>query len=143
MNEPSAKPVELLTAKERLALAREEKAKREAERVALADARELEILELEAKLEGELGPRGEAFEIVETVEGPIAIKLGEAVLYQRFQASKFTEADTNDFVFSCVVHPSQAKYQEIVGKRPGIAGRCALALGSLFGVRREADAKKF
>jgi hypothetical protein len=36
--------------------------------------------------------RGVFFEIVETVEGPIAVKLGEGVLHTRFQASKVDDA---------------------------------------------------
>lgn len=129
--------------KERLAAAREAKEKKDAARAEAAAARELEALDLESKLEGELGPRGEHFEIVETVEGPIAVKLGEGILHTRFQASKVTDTDIHDYVFPCVVHPSKEKYLEIVGRRPGIALRCANALATLYGAKAQAEAGKY
>lgn len=126
--------------KDRLKAAREEKAKREATAHSAAEARELATLELESKLSAELGERGVHFEIVETVEGPVAVKLGEAVLHQRFQNSKVTETDIHDYVFPCVVYPTQPAYLELVGRRPVIAVRCANALAGLFGAKA-ADAE--
>jgi len=129
--------------KERLAAARkarEDRAKAEAD---AAVARELEVLELEDKLVKELGPRGVEFEIVETVEGPIAVKRGEAVLHQRFQTSKVDEAAIDEYVRPCVVSPAKEKYLEIVNRRPGIAVRCASALASLYGVKSERDTGKY
>lgn len=129
--------------KDRLVAAREAKAKREADAKAVAETRELTVLDLEARLEKELGPRGEQFEIVDTVEGPIAVKLGEAILYTRFSGSKVTESDVHDFVFPCLVHPDPAKYLELVGRRPHLAVRCASALAALFGAKSDADTSKF
>lgn len=120
--------------------AREDREKAEAEK---AEARELEVLELEERLEKELGPRGVDFEIVETIEGPIAVKRGEAILHQRFQSSKVDEASIDAYVRPCVVHPAKEKYLEIVGRRPGVAVRCASALATLFGVKADRDTGKY
>ncbi len=133
-----------MSVKERLDAARAAKEKKEAAAREASDARELEVLELEAKLEADLGPRGAYFEIVETLEGPVAVKLGEAVLHTRFQGAKdITDTVLHDYVFPNVVHPAKEKYLEIVGRRPAIALRCASALATLFGLKANADAGKF
>jgi hypothetical protein len=129
--------------KAKLAEARKAKEERQKAREGDAEARELAILELEEKLEAEHGARGVMFEIVDTVEGPIAVKLGEAVLHTRFQQSKMTDAELDEYVRPCVVHPSKEKYLEIVGRRPAIALRCASALATLFGVKADVDSGKF
>ena len=130
--------------KEKLAAARAAKEAKEASAREAAEARELESLELEAKLEKELGPRGVSFEMIDTVEGPVAVKLGEAVLHTRFQSSKdINDAAIHDYVFPNVAHPSKEKYLEIVARRPGIALRCAGALATLYGVKASNDAGKF
>jgi hypothetical protein len=128
---------------DRLAAARVAKEAKDVAAREAAAARELEVLELETRLEKELGPRGAYFEIVETLEGPIAVKLGEAVLHTRFQASKIQDADVHEYVFPSVVHPTKEKYLEIVGRRPGVALRCANALATLYGAKANADAGKF
>lgn len=121
--------------------------KRAAERAKAREGEErkrrIEVLKLEAKFEEELGPRGSMFEIVETVEGPIVVRLGEGVLFQRFTASKVTPADVHNFVYPCVEHPTKERYVEIVANRPEVAGRCAHALMSLFGAKNKDDAGKF
>lgn len=128
----------------RLAAARAAKEAKEKAAAEAAEARELEVLTLEAELEGKHGARGVGFEIVETVEGPVAVKLGEAVLHTRFQSAKdITESAIHEYVFPCVVHPTQAKYLEIVGRRPGIGLRCASALASLFGAKAASDSGKY
>ncbi|MBX3218919.1 MAG: hypothetical protein KF795_00285 [Labilithrix sp.] len=128
---------------DRLAAARAAKEAKEIAAREAAAARELEVLELDGRLEQELGPRGAYFEIVETLEGPIAVKLGEAVLHTRFQASKIQDADVHEYVFPNVVHPSKEKYLEIVGRRPGVALRCANALATLYGAKANGEAGKF
>lgn len=129
--------------KAKLVAARAAKEAKEAARAEAAAERELEVLELEEDLEKKHGPRGSYFEIVETAEGPIAVKLGEGVLHTRFAESKVTPTDIHDYVFPCVVHPSREKYLEIVGRRPAVALRCANALASLYGAKASADAGKY
>lgn len=127
----------------KLAEARAAKEKREAARASKAEEAALATLELEAALEKEHGPRGHYFELVETVEGPIAVKLGEAVLHTRFIASKAADTDVHEYVFPCVVHPSKDEYLAIVARRPGIQNRVAHALMTLFGAKATDDAGKF
>ncbi len=129
--------------KEKLVAARAAKDAREKSKAEAAQARELESLELEEKYDKELGPRGAFFEIVDTIEGPIVLKLGEAVLHTRFSESKVTAADIHEYVYPCVVHPTKEKYLEIVGRRPALALRCANALATLYGAKANADAGKF
>jgi hypothetical protein len=131
--------------KEKLAAARKAKEERDAARAAKREEAELAVLELEAKYEKELGPRGVDFEIVDTVEGPIVVKLGEAVLHTRFQSKgdKYTDADVFDYVDPCVVHPSKEKFREMIGRKPVFAVRCASALATLFGAKSDEDNSKF
>lgn len=128
---------------DRLAVARAAKEAKETAAREAAAARELEVLELEERLDTEFGLRGVFYEIVETLEGAIAVKLGEAVLHTRFQASKIQDADVHEYVFPNVVHPAKEKYLEIVARRPGVALRCANALATLYGAKANADAGKF
>jgi hypothetical protein len=134
--------------KARLAAARAAKEAKDAARAAAAEARELEELELEAKLEGELGgPRGSAFEIVRTLDGLVAVKLGSAIVHTKFQAAAekggITERALHDYVFPNVAHPSPDAYLAMVGKRPGTAVRCADALATLYGAKAGADDAKY
>jgi hypothetical protein len=129
--------------KAKLAEARAAKAARDAAKAEKDAQSELEVLELEAKLEGTAGSRGVMFEIVETAEGPIGLVLGPAVLHTRFMASKLTPEDVHEYVFPCVVHPAKEKYLEIAARRPGIGLRCANALAVLYGAKAEATAGKF
>lgn len=135
--------------KARLAAARAAKEAKDAARAAAAEVRELELLELEAKLEDELGgARGEAFEIVSTLEGLVAVKLGAAVLHTRFEAAVAKEETVSDrtihdYVFPCLAHPAPDAYLAMVAKRPAIASRCANALATLYGAKSGADRAKF
>ena len=128
---------------EKLAELRAAKVEREKMRAEAEASREAEILELESRFEGELGERGAAFEFVTSADGVIALKLPEAVLTTRFLESKVTAADVHDFVLPCVVHPSKDEYRAIVSKRPLVANRCATALLSLAGAKKESDAGKY
>ena len=135
-----------LSLNERLAAARAEKAKREEARQAERNAAELAKLELEEKLEKELGgPLGRAFAIVdvsELGEGHVAVKLGLDVLWNTFKASKMSVADVDAFVAPCVAHPSVDEYRAIIRRRPYIADRCAAALAKLYGADADEKAGK-
>jgi hypothetical protein len=131
---------------ERLAAKRAEAAKREVARQADRDAAELAKLDLEERFEKDLnGRRGQAFEIVdvsELGEGHIVVKLGEDVLFNAFKASKMSVVDLDAFVTPSLVYPSVDDYRKAVKRRPFIADRCANALGTLYGLKAEADAGK-
>jgi hypothetical protein len=121
-------------AKLRLEELRANKATRDAKASEEADARELAILELEEKYTSELGKRGRYFEIVETPEGPIVVKLGEGVLFKRLRDKKGepTSDDIQQFVAPCVVHPDKTTFSKMVEGRFGILTRCSDALLCLY-----------
>jgi hypothetical protein len=100
--------------------------------------RKVVLDELEVKLAKEIGRRGEAFELVDGgPEGPIALKLGEAVLYKKYKAAVAREKDTDEdlmaFVAPCVVVPEAARFHEIVFARKHLLTKCGDALLKLYG----------
>lgn len=114
-----------------------------------AERRELVLLELEIRLSGELGPRGDAFEIIDGgAEGPIAVKLGDLVVFKRFQASilgdkQLTPEIAFDYVAPCLAFPSKDVFAGIFMRRPGLATRCATALQHLFNGQENSERSKF
>ncbi len=142
MNEPTGAANGQLTT---LAKLREAKAAREDARAKEAEARELLSLQLEERYEAELGPRGSMFEIVATLEGPIVVRLGEAVLFKKFKAAyagdkEPTLEDQHSYVYPCVVYPDKAKFLEIIERRPALLGVCANAAATLH-LAKEVDAR--
>lgn len=101
--------------------------------------RQAVLAELEVKLTATLGRRGEAFEIVDGgPEGPIAMKLGESVLYKTYRtkvrADSLTEDDVLAFVTPSVIVPEQAaQFHEIVGRRRHLLAKCQAAMLVLYG----------
>lgn len=137
MSEPSSS--------DRLEELMKQKAEREKTRAAAKAARAVEELELEARFDSELGPRGSQFEIVDSGdlgEGFLVVKLGEEVLWKRFIASKMTSDDANNLVRPCVAYPAKEKYDEITARRSALVTRCANALATLYGVQTEVSAGK-
>lgn len=131
---------------ERLAQLREAKAKREIARQKALRDNELQLLELEAKYESELGPRGEEFEIVDASDigaGIVVVKLGESVLWTRYTAGKMSEADTLDFVTPQIVFPERERFLALANRRGHLATRCANAIASLHGMKVQAETGKF
>jgi hypothetical protein len=131
-------------ANDKLAALRAAKAELDQKRQAEADDREVALLELELKLEADIGPRGHDWEIVEDDghgEGPIAVQLGASVLQKRFEAELSsgklkTSEDFESYVLPCIVFPEKDKVQAIFDKRPFLITRCANALAILYGVAR-------
>ncbi len=128
--------------KARLAAALKAKEERDADAEEKALERQVEWLELEGKLVKELGPVGHSFDMLNTSVGPIAFRLGEAVLHKQFRNSKQTEVDIHNFVTPCIVHPARDRFLEIVGERPGVAVIIANKLADLYAGKAEDDAGK-
>lgn len=120
------------------------KAEREAKRADEKQAREIEVLRLEEKLEHELGgPRGSAFQILDIAGEPlVAVKPNGAVLYKRLQESKVTQEDIHMFVVACLVCPDKQVFAGVVERRAGVLGRCLSALVALYRGEAEEEAKK-
>lgn len=135
--QPVAESPEALVAK-RLAEKLAAKEKREQKREQEVNLRKLETLELEERFESELGgPIKKYFDILETSEGPVVLKLGEAVLFKTFKGKLASKSDASledmhAFVFPCVVHPSKDRFLEITGRFPGFLVLCMSALLALY-----------
>ena len=89
------------------------------DREQLAELEELEnekmLRELVADLETKHGPRGKLWEIVDTTEGPIAVRCGEQVCYAKFLDASNSDgglqiADMQDFILPNLIHPTREKY---------------------------------
>lgn len=134
---------------QRLAELMDRKDKRDKARDQQAAAFKLKELELEDQYEGELGPRGEAFEIINLAhDGPVVVRRGEAVLFKRFQASMPGDKDPTPeaiyaFVKPCLVYPEVSVFNEIISKRPQYATRVCNALCVLMGAKEGADRGKY
>lgn len=109
----------------------------------VAALRELALLEAEIKYSGELGKKGEAWDLVDGgAEGPIVVKKGEAVLYKAWRS----EIDKNKaktggdgitleachrFAAPQVVFPDSKAFAALVENRQGLLYSCANALEML------------
>lgn len=124
------------------------KAEREAARALEREAHELELLELEDRLESELGPIGRAFDLVDLSdlgEGMIAVSCkvpGIQARHKAFASSKITDVDVDAFITPCIVHPSIEEFRAILARRPIAGGRVATTLLNLLGSKKTEDAKK-
>jgi hypothetical protein len=131
---------------ERLKLARERKATRDAKLEDEKRLAELERLELEEKWEAETGGlHGRAFTIVDVSnlgEGFIVLRLGEDVLWQTFIKSKMTIMDQDAFVTACLLSPTKEAYRLIVKRRVLVADQCCQALARLYGHKQKEDEGK-
>jgi hypothetical protein len=123
---------------------RARKAEKQAARAAAQEARELETLQLEEKLEAELGgPRGLAFQIVDAEGEPlIVVKPGAAVLIKRLRESKGTFDDVQGFVTPCVHSPDKATFAAIIERKALVLIRCSDALVALYRGEAESESKK-
>jgi hypothetical protein len=130
----AANPADLAT---RLAEKTRAKEARDEQRIQEAKARQLEALELEERFESELGQIKKFFDIVPTIEGPVVLKLGEAVLFKTWK-SKFKDnvepslEEMHNFVYPCVVHPSKDEFLVRTGRFPALLVACAGALTALY-----------
>src|SRR5579884_4076233 len=99
------------------------------DRAELAELEELEAekktRELVAQLEAKHGKRGVHFEVIETTAGPVAVKLGDAIVYRKFldalnSDSGLDFADMQDFILPNLAHPSRDEYINMCTKHAGI-----------------------
>jgi hypothetical protein len=137
------------TMAERLAEARAAKAEREAVAQAASEARELLVLDLDAKLSAELGAAGAAFEVLEfrQIDKVVALKRAASVVVKRFDAaakkkSGQDDADALEYVLPSVVHPTKEVFRSWMGDHPAIVWECAAALRRMEGLRAAEVASK-
>jgi len=135
--------------KTRLAELRSKKAEREKARAAKAEGDELVELELEEKYSKECGgDRGVVFEILDTPDGHIVVKLGEWIDYKKFTTGKQVNGtplpeDIITFALANLVYPTREKFLAINNKFGGVAPRCANALVTMHQGRRKDEEGKY
>lgn len=108
---------------------------RAAKRASEAEAREVQALTLEEKYEQELGPLGVAFAIVRTLQGPVVVKRGPAVLFKRLRDAPKGAPSLDDieaFVKANVVYPEPAAFNALVEAHAGILVACSDELIALY-----------
>ncbi len=140
VKEPDKSPLEV---------AREKKAAREDAKRRAAEAHELEFLDLEEKYEADLGPRGQAFEMVDSQFGIVVVRPVAAIVTKRFneRVAKLGDRpiplqDALEYVGPALLHPSREDFVELCKRAEGLAYRCCLALQDLAGARQSDDLSK-
>lgn len=144
-----------------MALNEEQKAKLEslraqreqwkAEDAGRAEVQELDDLEHEAKLrtvvadlEAKLGKRGVFFEVIDTLSGPVAVKLGDAITYAKFVDALNDHgahlADIQEFILPNLAYPSREDY--LKAAHAGIPYAVWPVLAALFRGERDRAAGK-
>jgi hypothetical protein len=137
-------PTPSLSVEEKIAALRAKKADRETARAAEAKARELEALELEERFESELGPRGVAFELVETEVGNFVVARPDYLVAKSFlDKDERSSEDTSAFVAPCIRFPAQADYRVVTQSHGGIVHRCCLAALAMYEAKRATVSGKY
>lgn len=126
-------------------------AKRDAERAAVAEAREIKRLEIELenneailKAERELGEQGIECAVLFAPDGrAVILKKAPYALYRKFQDTPNTKAsDIEQFVQSCRFYPDAEEFGDIQEAFPGLLIPCMTAIAHMAGGAAEAVAKK-
>lgn len=133
--------------RERIEVARRERARIQAEREAAVAARDLqEKLEAEeralknesaiADAEAAHGPVGKRIAVVETQAGAVILKRPHSALFRRFMDAGETTTDELDkLIGPCLVYPDRSTYDRWAEDEPAITMRAANAICTLAGVR--------
>lgn len=138
-------PSEVEKLQQKLAEARKRKEARETAQQLKDDAKELLILDLEEKFSAEYGERGKDFEIIDTIEGVIAIKRVDAIVVKQWDdgvAKLKPGASISDdmmlrFTMPAIIYPDAQTYRKwVIGdeRRPGATGVCADVCTTLRGI---------
>lgn len=111
-----------------------------------AEAHDLLCLELEDRFCTELGPRGEAWEMVNDTTntcgiGPICVKKPDPVAHKSFQA-KLAKGGTSTedecaYVSGGILWPERSTWNVLAGEYPQLVARTAIAVTKLFGYEEE------
>jgi hypothetical protein len=107
------------------------KAQRDAEAGEALEALEIKYLELDAKMTADHGIRGVKWDIVETVEGPIGLLMGESVLWKKLQESEVKHDDAFAFVVEQACYPAPEVVKDLLVRRRSLVDICLLSLTSL------------
>jgi hypothetical protein len=135
--------VETPSLEDKLEAARTAKAEREAKRKAIDDARELLVLELEARFDEELGLREQAYQILEFVQldKVFAVKRPSSQVTKTFEKTyRGTRESTFDekltYVRDCLLYPEwDADAQKWIREHPASIHEFLVELKKLEGAR--------
>ena len=105
---------------------------------------EKKIRDVVADLEQKLGKRGVFFEVIDTLSGPVAVKLGEAVTYAKFVDALNDHgahlADIQEFILPNLAFPNREEYLKLA--HAGIPYAVWPVLAALFRGERDRTAGK-
>jgi len=138
----------------RLEMLRAEKAARDEAREAKRLAYEIEELELEARFEAELGPKGIAWNILDLTnlgEGFVVVRPGETKAHKRFTGAISRVKDGQSipdetfvaYVLPALAHPMEKEFLAIANRRHEVWPRTANAIGDLQGFVQRDNAGKY
>lgn len=137
------------TIDERLAEARLAKAEREKKLEEVAKARELLVLDLEAKYDAELGQAGVHFEVLEfkQIDKVVAVKRAAPIVVKRFDDSAKkktgqTVEDAMDYVLPNLLHPTKEEFKGWCSVHASLMWEAAGALRRMEGLRASEVAGK-
>lgn len=120
----------------------------DAERAELQELSELEheakLREVVADLEAKYGRRGVFFEVLDTLSGPVGVKLGDAITYAKFIDALNDHgahlADIQEFILPNLAYPSREEYLKLA--HAGIPFAVWPVLAALFRGERDRAAGK-
>lgn len=132
------------TTDEKIARLQKDKDDREKRRDEERKARDAQALELEAKFETELGPRGVKFDLLTTELGIFVVKLGDFVAHKRFNSKgkDVSEEDVFALIMPSIVHPDPFTAKGILKEHAGIAWDLAVLMQDLYRAKGRAQAGK-
>jgi len=136
-NETAAQLAAIRLQRQALAEAREARQQpTEAELLAI-EQRELAAEQALEKFEQEYGRVGRAIEIVRSDVGSVIVKRPHMATYRKFQDDARDTTSAEKLVRPCVLYPSKPEFDRMVEELPFLLVRCADAVCTLAGVRKE------
>lgn len=121
------------------------------DRAELAELEQLEqekrVRDLVAELEPKLGKRSVHFEVIDTLAGPVAVKLGEGIVYMKFLDALNSDgglhlADMQDFILPNLAAPSRDEYVKMCTTHAGLPLQVWPELSKLYRAQKDRQAGK-
>jgi hypothetical protein len=104
--------------------------------------READEKELLTDLEEEHGELGKKIAYTRTDRGIVVVKRSPGVLFHRWSNSKRKDADNEELVRRCLIHPTEDEFDAAIDDQPAIVTSLTNKLVELYGFRAEEEAGK-
>lgn len=101
-----------------------------------------DVKQILTNLEEEHGELGKKIAYAKTEKGLIVVKRAPGVVWHRWKNSKMRDADDEEFVRRCLIHPSEDEFDAIIDEECGVIQTLILLLTKLYGFKREEEAGK-